>query len=509
MNFITPGNLAVAEERWSEPWSARDGWALVVLALAVLLRVYQIGSWSLSEDEETAIYFTLNLDRPFPVCMPVFFRILSGAFQLTPQWVLAGRMVAMVSGVLSIVAAWYFVRRFGGTLQALIASVLMAVCVEHVYWSQAVRYYTLVLLLEILASHLFLEGLRGRSSWRIFAGGLLLLGAMLTHTTAVLLLPVWLGFLGYLAVTRNRWLYDNLRGLTASAVLIAPAVLFLLIRFNRVQSMGATGMVRGISMHASAENMDFFVPFLVRLAAFHSPVVMGLAGLAALWVLGKERSNWNVFLVFAAFLPVAEACVIGFFAMTVITVHHIFYCIFGFSGLAALAIATVCQHRRRAAMLAACGGVVAYAALSLGLYFTALHGNRPRWREAAQLIKEQEPDLSEIQVVATSPGVMAHYLGVPPEATMECPRFVRSEAELSAPGDAWHVLSESGLSPKRKRELERRCELMGRFPAEWGPVVRTLVVYRARGPQESARRDAESEAAVTGSEAAVTESQSE
>src|ERR1044072_7589400 len=131
---------------------------VAVLALAALIRLIWLSKWSLWLDEETAIYHALNLKAAFPRCCPVYFYLLNGFFQISDQYTLAGRFLSTVFGLLSIWLMYEFLRRNISQSVGLVGALLIALNLYHVFWSQSVRYYTMLFAAEIAASLLFVEG---------------------------------------------------------------------------------------------------------------------------------------------------------------------------------------------------------------------------------------------------------------------------------------------------------------------------------------------------------------
>ena len=85
---------------------------LLTVLIAVALRLYGLGEWSLWEDEETTIYFSYHTEKSFPRSFPTFFLLLGHTFRYTGCSVLVGRLLSAAIGVLSLFLIYGVARRF-------------------------------------------------------------------------------------------------------------------------------------------------------------------------------------------------------------------------------------------------------------------------------------------------------------------------------------------------------------------------------------------------------------
>jgi hypothetical protein len=130
------------------------------------------------------------------------------------------------------------------------------------------------------------------------------------------------------------------------------------------------------------------------------------------------------------------------------------------------------------------GTVLAAVPFLIG-YYTTMHGDRPRWAEAAGYLRraaDVRPQRSDNPAIyATVPGVVARYLGVPADQTMGHP-LVRDLPPQPPEGasEQWFVVEVGVLTPAYRAWLEGRCDLLASFVARSGPKDRTVNVYRTR-----------------------------
>src|SRR5262245_9365887 len=170
---------------------AASRWAIAGVAVAALvLRVTAAGEWSLWQDEETAVYFSQNPEKSFPSSFPIFFYLLHALFAVTGVSVLAGRLLAAVIGTGTILATYLCFRRLYGREACFFAALFMTVSLGHLFWSQSIRYYGLLLLFQILCMHWFVNGFEENRPWELVLSNAALLLGLFCHFSGALLMPV-------------------------------------------------------------------------------------------------------------------------------------------------------------------------------------------------------------------------------------------------------------------------------------------------------------------------------
>src|SRR5262249_21712605 len=134
-------------------------WLLVlVFGLAALLRVWDITTWSMWEDEEGSIWLAQRPFHGFQGFFPIFFVTLNYALKLTGISVGAARVIPAGMGFLSILLTYYCFRRFVSSQAATLAALFIAVNIGHLFWSQSIRYYTMALVFQVLSMYWCLDG---------------------------------------------------------------------------------------------------------------------------------------------------------------------------------------------------------------------------------------------------------------------------------------------------------------------------------------------------------------
>jgi hypothetical protein len=451
---------------------------LLVLAVATVLRAWKLTDWSLWEDEETSIYFSQNPGKPFPRFFPIFFLSLRGLYEVAGVSVAAGRVLSATIGVLSVWLVYAGVRRLISREVALLAALFLAINLGHLFWSQSIRYFILLLVFQMLSMYWFLEGMERGKYGTILLSNLAFAFALLTHFSALLLTPVFIAYLFLVMCGRQSGGAYRLKGYLAFCV---PHAIIVGLCIWQIADLH--GVLGGMARAWARDP----IRLLTRVAGYFGIPLVAL-GLLAPVMAFKAPKRILLFLVIGSFLPILELAVIARLELANVTW---FYGLFALAGLVTLAAATIVSlHERgytKSAMVSA-AAVGVYSILLLVGYYGGMHGDRPRWQEAARFLSgqadvavgsENNPD-----IFATVPGVVAFYLGVAPEETMDQSLVKRVPLlpPLRRPTvDQWYVVEGAHASPEYQTWLEKHCTLEATFEAHTGPKDRTIRVYRYPG----------------------------
>ena len=324
----------------SRAWQSR--WTIVaVLAVAAILRVWRISEWSLWEDEMTSIYFAHNPERTFPKSFPIFFFILTGISRVTTIDELSGRLLAAFFGVLSIGLTFVFCRKFLDRSVALVAVALLTINLGHLFWSQSIRYYTLVLVFLLLSIYWFLEGFEEGKYHALLLSLLAFTLAMLTHFSALLLAPVFVAYLALMVLQKKSSGAYCAKGYAVFLLPLAAILFFFIRSILQMQRM------------VVAES-DIFardpLHLLVALSAYFGAPIIALAVLGAFWGRSAKR-DVMLFLVIASVVPVVELLVIIIGTNVLTTWYYAFIALIPVVTLASIGLISLAQRGHRAMAL--------------------------------------------------------------------------------------------------------------------------------------------------------------
>jgi hypothetical protein len=442
------------------------------------------------EDEEGSMTLAQKPFRGFQGYFPIYFIILNGQMRPTGLSVPAARVIPACMGILSILFTFVCLRRYVSARAALIACLLLSLNIGHVFFSQSVRYYTTALVFQLLALAWFLQGFEEDRIWPLAASVFAFTLGLLTHFSAVLLAPV---FVGYLLLTIVRGESGN--GYHKKNYVLFGMMLVAVLTVFAWRIMQLRNMIGGWAIPSQRDPVHTALTFL----AYFGIPLLGLALLAP-WLARQLRSRILLFLLCAGFLPVLEVLVIA--GMNVVNVTW-YYAMIALVGLALLAGAGLVGLWERGYRISAGGlgvAAVSYYVVFLLAYNFNWHGDRPRWAEAAAYLHDVAnidpagPNTAE--VYATVPGVVAFYLGADPRRpeTYAVVRLLPRQP-VHQVKSAWYVVEAKVLSAEFRDWFANHCTLEARFESMTGHVDRTVLVYRSKG--DSLRQGEQSQRAAS------------
>lgn len=194
-----------------------------LLALAIALRMWQLGQWGFDGDEIYTLYDSLNL-RPSNPRPLLYFLNHYLILPLAPLDELGLRILPAFFGVLAVPALYFITRRLVGTRAALFTALLVAVNPMHVHQSQYARYWSLVFLLSAIYPYAIYLGAREHNSRWLAFGVVTGVLAVLAHPVSVFLV----GGLGLFLLLQLRrdvvarlWSQKTLRWIVLLSVVLA------------------------------------------------------------------------------------------------------------------------------------------------------------------------------------------------------------------------------------------------------------------------------------------------
>jgi len=238
-----------AAPKASAPWP----WLLALMLLTAVLRAIGLNQ-QLWYDEIVTVVNSVR--KPLATILTTYttqnqhtlYSVLARASMILlgeQPWVL--RLPALLFGVASVPALYFFARLVTKRREALLASALMAVSYHHVWFSQNARGYTAMLFWTLLATYFFVRGAQG-SGWGAWTGyGLAMALGMYTHLTVGFVAAghglVYLWLMGDQRRELRRWPRNSLRPLAgfAFAGLVTLALYAPLLPQLFAKTVGQTG----------------------------------------------------------------------------------------------------------------------------------------------------------------------------------------------------------------------------------------------------------------------------
>lgn len=244
------------EPFWSIPAEAR-GRLLLLFVLAAALRFLHIGRQSLWADEVFSLWVIPRgedglhhfFKGPLHAVLLFIWSIWGG---YGDAW---ARSLSAVLGLATLPLLYLLGRRLGGHAVGLTAAFLLAVSPFHVWYSQEIRNYALLMLVAVFSQLCFLRVLdRGqRRDWVLY--GLTAVTALLTNFAG-----------SFLPLGQGLYLLFRRRDLLARFVLVQALVVIALLPWLRnfnsgwsPEMIGQAGTLRNVNFHPLALPFSFSV----------------------------------------------------------------------------------------------------------------------------------------------------------------------------------------------------------------------------------------------------------
>ncbi|MGI9041263.1 MAG: glycosyltransferase family 39 protein [Gemmatimonadales bacterium] len=259
-----------------------------LMALALALRFWRLGEWTLEGDEIYTFRDSLRplIGNPRPLLFLLNYYVVR---PLTPLDEFGLRLLPALSGALTVPALYFIGRRLVGARAALFGALLVALNPMHVYQSQYARYWSLVILLSAIYPYALYLGVRERSGRWLALGLVTGVLAVLAHPISVLLI----GGLGLLVVLHLR--RDVITQLWSQRAVRWIAILIVILAV-----IAALRSIDMLQSWISAHDLKTRVPDHLRDAPRE-------AGLRQLAILGNYTDGLT--------LPVTLSAVVGIFLL--------------------------------------------------------------------------------------------------------------------------------------------------------------------------------------------------
>ena len=323
----------------------------------------------------------------------------------------------------------------------------------------------------------FYEGLEENRYWKLALSGAAFTCGMYVHFTAVLILPVYVGYLMLVFMLRQQTVAYRWKPIAFFFVLVLLGFALIFPNYLVLKQSGALGPDGGHLFQAP-------LPLLARFVAYYGIPMFGLALLSPLfWKCFSKRAYLLVFSL--ALIPIMELLVLGVGALAIVCWYHAFASMLGVAALAGVTLVGGYRNGwHRTAIAAAVIGLIYYGGF-LFYYYTDMHGDRERWHDAAAFVRQAAGiDAAATEnpaIYATVPEVVGFYLGVSPDRERPQGPLVLP-IETVPPRDlgaepAWYLVKASHVTPQYDAWFKKHFEHKAEFPAHTLNVDRTMHVY--------------------------------
>lgn len=449
---------------------------LIVVGIGLFLRLYGLTEWSLWEDEERTLYFSRHLEAPFPGSFPLFFNLLSMLSSFSDMSLSIGRYCAATAGIAGVCFFYAcFYKRIGRT-PALLSTFFIAVNFGHLFWSQSIRYYSTVFLFQLVCIYLFLKGFEEEDLFALVLSNMLLALALATHSSAILIVPVFAGF-----IILTVCLKGVLGGYGLRYYLVyGMSLVAVMVGFVAWKSTAIHGMVTGWTVPSARD------PFHILLSVvFFFGVPLVVFGFIAPFVSSVISGRMTVFFTLLSFLPPLELVTIAMMDTMDVAWYHVLFSLMGFAVLASVAAVSLYGSKYRMLSLVLLAGTFIYYLVFAVSYHTTLNGCRPPWQEVAEYLRKNadiDPGReNNPEIYATAPAVVAYYLGAEPGARMGSALVERvgfNAPEQAPDKEQWFLMRPNYVNETYARWLKKNCRYMEKFESRIGPVDRwSVIVY--------------------------------
>ncbi len=414
--------------------------ALALLALAAGLRFVRLGDWPVANDEFYTLIVTdawVSGDRSdtptarMSQVLPLSYTLHALNNGLFGRTEFGTRVMPAVFGSLTPCLLFLFLDGTGRA-RAIAAAVLFAVWPEHLFHSQAARYYAPTVFFATLALGCGALAVRRWSVWWAVGAAAAALSATACHpVTAALLGVIGVG-VGAAAVAGRRNPFRLLAVITVGTAAFT-AIYFAYLRplLHGYQQDGSWGYSPARSLLAAVNLLSW-------------PVALLATGGVILFVVERNGENWYWVAVTGALPAVAVALPLVF------PTHPAYLLPFAVGAVVAAghAVAHIYAAVRPAGWLPA-GGCALLACLGSlpSVVSHQLDGSRPDLRTATRFVADhRRPDdrLAGVQI-----DIIKHYTGGEPEVTnLSGPDAVdRLEALTESPGRVWVIVPSGRAGP--------------------------------------------------------------
>jgi mannosyltransferase len=379
---------------------------VILFISAVLLRLYNLSKWPFWGDELFTVEHSLEMAKgaiafseikfaplPYLLIKPVLLFLGVNEF--------SARIIPALAGVIAIPVFYLLVSKAFNRKVALVCCAIITFSPWHLYWSQFSRCYSILFLLTGTATFLFYIAVEKGSYKHFISSMLITILSMLTHTSAVLLLPA---FFLYTFFT-SKWLFERTELNKQQRRFFLSGILFLGIIFL-IFVFGVSGGSSKITWGSVSGDSPIHLMFGFL---YNTGLVISIISFFSLIFLLWNKQSISLLLMLYIGLPIIVLC-----AMSPIIlmsgVRYLFFITPGIYVLSAYGVVAIYDSLRPGKMVLGIALLIAVLASEsprLASYF--MDGDRPDYRKAAAFIKKNA--MADDIIAAQFASTFSYYLG--------------------------------------------------------------------------------------------------
>lgn len=392
-----------------DPGKGSAASVLAVLAIALTLRIYQLGTESLWIDEGYSIR-DASADLGLYEARPLYFKLLHWWMQFgtSEAWL---RMPSVVFGVLTVLMVYLIGRRLFGHTPGLVAALITAVSPLHVNHSQEIRMYSLLTALVTMSVLLFLRYVEtGRL--RTLIGVLAFsFASFLVFPLSVFMFAVYSVYLLF-HIRRHRkpavWWLTGQAAMAVAAVPWMPKLLEVSKEFGdawtwRLAKPGPIDiawMIRDFNLWRIASSHKT----ALMVSNAYTFVILGLLLFGALYGLG--RAGWQTrFTLLWLLVPLAGTAIVSNVSANMWITRYLIYASPALYLLIGLGLTRLAGSR--AAYSIALIGVLGLPLARLAVYYQ--QPEHPEWRQAVRWLQQNADENDSIAIYRSGNKHAFHY----------------------------------------------------------------------------------------------------
>ncbi len=380
----------------------------LIMLLALGMRFYKLGEWSLWIDE---IYTILRSQANFDYDIIVQYRppisvILTGGvlnWLGVSEW--SARLVGVLMGIVTIPILFFFIRNMFGPVVALIAVLLLTVSPWHLFWSQNARFYTSLMLFYSLAFFIFFYAIEKDRPWYFLIILIFLYLAVIERQTALFLLPVIGCYLLSLAI----FPFEKPKGYLRNVIIISlPVIAYIAYEAFRYITSGYSFFMAVLN-HFIGNPIDDPIRLMIFILFDLGIPLIVFAFFSGIYLLG-QRSRAGMYVFCGAVVPLLILILISPFLFS--KDRYLFVTLPSWTILAGYGVKEIYSWAKGRGILLAISILIILvldAAFVDMQYYTINHGHRRNWKEAFALIEEKK-ETGDV-VVSTRAELGDYYLG--------------------------------------------------------------------------------------------------